>query len=329
MIPVKNKTPIDFALICEILPSALIIIDTDGYILKANKATAKLFKINIEGLKWQNIVNKYFCFHPLDGQEVTLISGEKIQVLTTPILSPKCQLIILNDLSLSREAQEKMHHMQRLIQLGKMISSLAHQIRTPLSSALLYSQNLLKKLTKEKRKNFQIKLNKGLKDIEYQINQMLMFVKKDAKVLKNKILFSDFINQLQDHLLTIYPKQKIYINQINTKNMLYINSKYIFSAIENLINNSFEAQSSVVEITFAIVKNFQIINIIDNGKGLNQELNQQEKQNIFVPFFTTKSAGTGLGLAIVKNILNEHQGKISIQNNKDSGTTTSIYLPVA
>ena len=97
----------------------------------------------------------------------------------TPLENEPGQLIVITDLTETRQLQARVSHMQRLSSLGKMVASLAHQIRTPLSAAMLYASNLTRKgLGQEAQTQFANKLTDRLKELESQVNDMLLFAKQ-------------------------------------------------------------------------------------------------------------------------------------------------------
>jgi len=93
----------------------------------------------------------------------------------------------------------------------------------------------------------------------------------------------------------------------------------------NLYLNAIEAMSDggLLSVSVSKEKKGIAIKISDNGCGIRKE----DLAHVFDPYFTTKSSGTGLGLAIVNNIVEAHEGKISIDSNAGKGTTVSIFLP--
>jgi len=100
---------------------------------------------------------------------------------------------MITDLTETRLLQDKLGQLQRLSSLGRMVSTLAHQIRTPLSAAMLYGANLQnKKITAESRESFQEKLMTRLQDLEQQVNDMLLF----AKSGKQQVVEPLSINEL-------------------------------------------------------------------------------------------------------------------------------------
>jgi two-component system, NtrC family, nitrogen regulation sensor histidine kinase NtrY len=102
-------------------------------------------------------------------------------------------------------------------------------------------------------------------------------------------------------------------------------------AIANLVDNAAEAiQESVVkeiEISTALVPSNDAveISVADSGPGVTQE----DKERLFLPYFSTKKRGTGLGLAIVSRIIEDHQGSIRVEENDPTGARFIIELPVA
>lgn len=100
----------------------------------------------------------------------------------------------------------------------------------------------------------------------------------------------------------------------------------------NLINNSLDAVAGKGKITLELKfvpglrgrKGWACFSIEDNGPGMDDE----EMQNIFTPYYTTKSKGTGLGLVIVQRIVEQHKGRLNVTSNKGSGTKIEVYLPL-
>jgi two-component system sporulation sensor kinase B len=97
-------------------------------------------------------------------------------------------------------------------------------------------------------------------------------------------------------------------------------------ALVNLINNAIDASliGYIVSIAPTLEKESIIIRIKDYGSGMDKET----VENIFIPFYTKKSAGTGLGMAIAKKIIDGHQGHIDVKSREQTGTEVIIRLPL-
>jgi signal transduction histidine kinase len=93
----------------------------------------------------------------------------------------------------------------------------------------------------------------------------------------------------------------------------------------NLFNNAVDAMTGEGDLIVKIDQDKESveISVSDSGKGMPVET----AEKIFEPFFTTKDKGTGLGLAIVFNIIDKHDGKMSIESKEGKGTTFTITLP--
>ena len=100
----------------------------------------------------------------------------------------------------------------------------------------------------------------------------------------------------------------------------------ISQCFNNLIKNAVEAVEKIpnpaISINLKTDKSHLFIEVIDNGVGISREM----ANKIFEPYFTTKNKGTGLGLSIVKKIIEDHNGKIKIEKNKQMAGTTSLII---
>src|SRR5690606_34851278 len=87
---------------------------------------------------WSQVIQQVFSPKIDDGLEVSLINGKRISVKTSTLEQDQSQLIVLHDLTETRKLLDEVNHQRRLADLGSMMASLAHQIRTPLATAILY-----------------------------------------------------------------------------------------------------------------------------------------------------------------------------------------------
>ena len=144
--------------ILQAMPSGVVIIDGDGVVTLANPVATELLGRPLQGLRWFDIIHRAFAPQDDDGHEVSLKNGRRVKLAITPLAPEPGQLIVLTDLTETRLLQKNLSHLQRLSALGKMVATLAHQVRTPLSAALLYASNLASpKLTDSARSKFQSK----------------------------------------------------------------------------------------------------------------------------------------------------------------------------
>jgi two-component system sensor histidine kinase FlrB len=226
--------------------------------------------------------------------------------------------------------QNNMAHMQRLSALGKMVASLAHQVRTPLSAAMLYAANLKNKsMPESSRIRFHDKLMARLKDLEQQVNDMLMFARSDNGQLAAELSLGEILTEVRassDAMLGQH-KAKLVVTIPDPDLLIMGNRTALSGAITNLIHNAIQAQPTDL-LMYLVAKrhgeNEVEISLVDNGPGISIK----QQQQIFEPFFTTKSQGTGLGLAVVQSVAKSHNGQLTLQSKQGQGSCFSLILPL-
>ncbi len=313
----------------DVLPNGVVVLDNKGQVSQANQVAIDLLGEPLEGEKWRTIITRSFKPRSDDGHEVSLHDGRRVKLDIMPLQSG--QLIVMTDLTETRKLQERISHLQRVSALGRMVASLAHQIRTPLSAAMLYAANLSNsRLKTDTRVSFVNKLTSRLSDLEKQVNDMLMF----AKSGENQVLEQVSLQQL---LTAVHQSSDSMVQQIGQFTVeipepdicVLANKTSLASAITNLVHNAVQVIGNGVDIHLAARRvsddsNQVCISVEDNGPGIKPE----ELQKIFEPFYTTRSQGTGLGLSVVKTVAQAHQGKVEVTNKPEGGAVFSIYLPI-
>lgn len=311
------------------MPVGVLLLNAQGTVVMANPIVERLFGESILGGSWSKIVPKSFRPQKDDGHEVTMVSGRRVRVETSSLGDVPGQLIILVDLTETHSLQRQLAHHERLSTMGKMVAALAHQIRTPLSSAMLYAGHLEKEfLAEDIRIRFASKLSDRLANIERQIRDMLIFSKAEVK-LDEKIearAFADFLQDQSQELVTQKGGQLIFSASDNLCRMIQCNQEVLVGAILNLVSNAVEASEKGAAVTLSVEERAEQlwVTVQDNGRGMTQE--QMEK--VQEGFVTTKQHGTGLGLMVVKAITRAHHGSFSIDSQLNVGTTAVVGLPI-
>lgn len=311
--------------ILQAMPSGIIILNGDGLVTDANPVAVELLGLPLEGLKWLQIINRAFSPQKDDGHEVSLRNGRRVKMAITPLTPEPGQLIVLTDLTETRLLQKNLSHLQRLSALGKMVATLAHQVRTPLTAALLYASNLASpKISEQSRSRFQTKLVDRLNELEHQVNDMLLMAKGRGQEQGEAHSTADILDSVMANCEPIAAQHLSQLRLVDhSVNEFLANSAALSSAINNLVINSIEAGATLVEIRTADIENQIQIEVTDNGKGLDSEM----QQKVLEPFFTTKSQGTGLGLAVVQSVVANHGGKMQLRCQKNKGCKAILTFP--
>ena len=281
------------------------------------------------GESWASIIKRAFARRIDDGHEVSLRDGKRVGIATRALTTEPGQIILLHDLTETRALQERISHYKRLSQMGKMVASVAHQIRTPLSAAILHASNLNNQsLNVHQQQDFANKILSGLRNIESQVSEMLLFARGGHSVIEAHsidAIFSELTSRVSDKVHQ--SSAQLHVKQDSGDSILHCNQEAILGALQNLINNALEISTTDLHLQLraVIVDEHHVkISLQDNGPGINTTI--QEK--IFDPFFTTKSNGTGLGLAVVQAVAKAHQGKIVIESTEGEGSEIGFILPL-
>lgn len=314
--------------VIDVMPTGMIILDGNGIVVKLNQMAQQLLDEPILGQAWFDVIKRSFKPRADDWHEVSLKDGRRVKLEITALGNQPGQLIMITDLTETRLLQDKLGQLQRLSSLGRMVSKLAHQIRTPLSAAILYGANLSnKKLTESARDNFQSKLVSRLQDLEQQVNDMLLFAKSGKQAVVEPISINQLIEQAKQ---SIEPQ----ITEADAKVNLHFcqqgceilgNVTALSGAIQNLIHNSIAVikSNAVIDISAYCKDEHAYISVRDNGQGISAEL----ADKIFEPFYTSRSQGTGLGLAVVKSVANAHQGEVRLLSQPGEGAHFCLKIP--
>lgn len=331
-----------FSHLLSIMPAGVLVVDHTGTVSLANEQAKNLLGEPIIGEAWRDVIARVFTPKDDDGHEVSMRNGKRVKIDISPLTQEKGQLIVITDLTETRQLQSRVGQMQRLSSLGKMVASLAHQVRTPLSSALLYAENLkAMPLQNETASRFSEKLTLRLKELEAQVNDMLLFAKSSDKQIVSVLSSQDIVQQAVSQTDAQLEQAGITLNVKNTgiESRVLGNLTAITGAISNLIVNAMQALSNndlrspliQVELSVESVSNTQytVYKVIDNGNGISDD----KLPRLFEPFYTTKSQGTGLGLAVVNTVAKSHQGFVKCGNNAQhtenaSGAFFALYIPL-
>lgn len=326
----KNKVLLkQFQQLFWSMPVGVLLLNAEGIVVMSNPIVERLFGERILGGSWAKIVPKSFRPQKDDGHEVTMVSGRRVRVETSSLGEVPGQLIIIIDLTETYSLQRQLAHHERLSTMGKMVAALAHQIRTPLSSAMLYSGHLEKEvLPEEMRVKFASKLSDRLHNIERQIRDMLIFSKADVK-LDEKLPLLEFAGLLKERVIELAvqkSREVSFIVPTAAGGMIQCNQEVLIGAALNLVNNAVDASELHSSVTLEILVTDEsfIISVKDQGQGMTEEQMSKVQEG----FVTTKQHGTGLGLMVVRAITRAHHGSFELESQLGVGTTAKITLPI-
>lgn len=311
------------------LPGGVVVIDAEGVVQEANPAALDLLGTPLFGEKWRNVVTRAFKPKWDDGHDVTLHDGRHVNISTQALDSEPGQILLITDVSETRQLQEQISGLKRASAMGEMASAMAHQIRTPLSSALLYVSNLgLISLDEERRKRFMTKTMTSLHHLETLVEEMLLF-SRGGRLNTKPLYIADVIRELieqQEEKIENCTLKMTFNNKLDDE-QVNLSTEAFKSSLQNLINNACQNADDSVKINIDLDRNQTnqvVLKIRDDGPGIPDSI----KTRIFEPFITTRINGTGLGLAVVDAVIRAHKGSIKVEDAKTKGTCFTILLPI-
>lgn len=226
-----------------------------------------------------------------------------------------------------RTSLSERDRLSRLAATGELSATLAHEIKNPLNAigaAAVYIRNNF-------RGNLIKEFGKIIYDEVSRINKLTTNLLNFAKPVTPDFRPSD-LNTLVLETLSLL-KQECDERGLTIETELQrdippasIDYSQIKQVLINLLLNSFDADSREgrIKVTTDSSNGVVLFSVQDFGKGISKE----NMENIFHPFFTTKTRGTGLGLAITKKTVKEHGGDIVVESTSGEGSTFTVYLPV-
>jgi len=224
------------------------------------------------------------------------------------------------------KTEERIQSAARLATLGELSAGLAHEIRNPLASIRLVSDNLRDIM--EECKDGGEYLDILRKEVD-RLNQVVEQYLSMARAQKTHHKDVDVNQAIRDMLLLVRQpalKQKVALD-FKEGDIPLIEGEQVQlqQAFLNLALNAIQAMpdGGQLQIVTAVEQGCLQITFSDNGSGLADD----DLERIFTPFYTTRDKGTGLGLAITRRIIESHSGTIHALAAEPAGTTFSIQIP--
>jgi len=328
--------------------SGVVFLDVHGRILTMNSAACSILNV-----KTEDVINKNYreltariASEELNGlisgiiikdlkgieKDVRVVAGDKrliLRVFVTTLRdkasTPIGLLVVFDDLTDVIKAQ-------KAFAWEEVARRIAHEIKNPLTPIKLSTERMMKKWER-KDKDFDRIFQRSTRTIVNEVDSLKRLVDefsrfgKMPEIKKMPTNLASIINEL----LALYKDYKGFnIKVLLPVDMplIEIDGEQFKRALINIFDNAFQAMgnSGNIELKAQIDKasNRVSIDVADDGPGMKGE----DKDKIFLPYFSTKKDGTGLGLAIANKIVTEHRGYIRVRDNNPKGTIFTIDLPI-
>ncbi len=227
--------------------------------------------------------------------------------------------------ALEKSVEEK-EKAKFLAEIGMMASKVAHEVRNPLNVLEGVAYYLKKAYSGEQDvvEHATLIQNK-VKHLERFSNDLLLFAKPEQLNAEDVGVNALAARKVQE-FLQFNNEKKVRISLLLSPDapQLSLDMHKFNEAIENLLQNAYDASPEESEITVSTRKEGArvTVSVKDKGSGIPEN----QKGNLFTPFFSTKKTGTGLGLCIVKKIMEAHDGEIRITSEENKGTEVQLIF---
>ncbi|MEC5396442.1 sensor histidine kinase [Uliginosibacterium sp. H1] len=324
-------------LLLATLPAGVLIVDRDGTVEQINKAARAMLGEEVAGRTWAEVAQVCLAptdmpgewsWQPLQGE----CAVERVSISQSEVEQSGGRLILLHDSTEAYRMRQQVARTERLASMGEMVAGLAHQLRTPLAAALLYTGHLASMdLPPANRADVAQRSLERLRHLERLITDMLMFARGEA-LGREAFGICELVGELAHTIEPVASRQSAQFTTdcLAGSETLFGNRKELAGALLNLLENALNAVGSkapdgAVMLTASVSEGQARFIVRDNGRGIPPAL----QARLFEPFFTTRAEGTGLGLAIARGVARAHGGDIALQSEPGVGTEFTFSIPLA
>lgn len=295
---------------------------------KKYKEISRSHDNNMESLLIKNMEDNISHKELIIKRNYILISGVFLGLLLVGFLLYKNRKINNQLIQQNKELEESYATLENFSHI------LSHDLKAPIRSInhlTTFIEEDEEQLSEEGKENLNL-IKQSSNNAYMLINNIMTYLhSKNTTIEKEQHSLKNLIENAKNNLIPTIIATKTLIIFENLPEKIYGNSMLLTQLFQNLIQNSIKYRkkdtSPIITISYKKEKSYGILLFHDNGIGIKQE----KQQTIFKAFtqekFVSPEEGIGLGLSICKNIMDHHNGKISVESKKGSGTTLLLHFP--
>lgn len=227
------------------------------------------------------------------------------------------------------EELERLLHQEKIALLGRASAQVAHEVRNSMSGLLLYAMHLRGKVADKLTEGELALIDKMVETINHladTANQVLDFarpVRLSPRPTDLNRLLADVLQMLRPQIDAGRVEARMELDE--SCGRVLLDEPSIRSVLMNLALNAVQAMpgGGVLTVRTEAGEGFVNLSISDEGGGMSEE----QVENVFEPFYTTKSKGLGLGMPFAQKVVEQHGGAVSIESRPGAGTTVRVRLP--
>jgi len=333
--------------ILENVNSGVISLDAEGNILTVNNAACRILNITPEEVTNKNYSNLLMILNSDElketvrgivikdfkvvEKEVRIQVGERRILLRIFITSLQYAenfmgtLVVFDDLT-------EMARAQKTLAWQEVARRIAHEIKNPLTPIKLSTEHMIKKWL-NRDEDFGKVFDRSTRTIIKEVESLKRLVDefsrfgKMPEIKKAPVLLLPIIESAVN-LYKDYKGLKINVSAKGDAVPVELDEEQFKRVLINIVDNAIQAMQNQgridIMVQYDVLSNRVYVDIADNGPGIREE----DREKLFLPYFSTRRDGTGLGLAIAGRVVTEHRGYIRVMDNRPSGTIFRIELPI-
>ena len=333
--------------ILENIESGVIFLDAEGTSMAINRAACAILNVeagNVIGKKYGEILagiksdSLRELIHGIKLKTLESVSREvwatirgKRRLLKVSITGLRDAsgylglLVVFDDLTDVVKAQ-------RALAWQEVARRIAHEIKNPLTPIRLSTERMQKKW-EQKDSDFAEVFQRSTKTIIKEVDSLRSLVDefsrfgKMPEIVKAPTPLDGIIGEIID-LYRDFKRVTIRVSVPEERPLVDMDGEQFKRVLINLFDNAIHAMEEggtiTVSVRFDRTANKVYIDVADDGPGIREE----DKEKLFLPYFSTKDGGTGLGLAIAGKIVTEHRGYLRVRDNDPHGTVFTIEMPI-
>jgi two-component system nitrogen regulation sensor histidine kinase NtrY len=334
--------------ILETIQSGVISLDADGNVNTLNSAACVILNIspdNVMGKNYKEVLSsiqsdslkemirgiKLKTLRTVEKEVQATIRGKRT-MLRVSIMGLRDHeanylgiLVVFDDLTNVLKAQ-------KALAWQEVARRIAHEVKNPLTPIKLSTERMLKKW-QHKDEDFGQVFEGSMRTIVKEVDSLRRLVDEFSRFEKMPEIHKSptSLAGIIDEVVNLYRDYKDFSIMVSVPEgipLIDMDGEQFKRVLINLFENAFQAMNHGGSIDVAVSvdpsANRVFIDVADNGPGIKDE----DKEKLFLPYFSTKKEGTGLGLAIASKIIREHMGYLRVRDNAPRGTIFTIELPI-
>lgn len=324
----KEQLAAKLSSLMDTLPGGVLVLNSEGYVLEETLSAQRILGQSAKGSYWKEVIKTVNNEHLILNGEISLENGVRVCISSSSYGESGDMVILLTDVSENYRLRKLIDREERLSELGEMSARLAHQIRTPLSTAILYLSQLPTEAESIQTPPIAKKILDRLRKIEGLTDSMLSYIRGEGHMLSEFPLEQVFEEVKDTNILQVERfGGELHIDIPDTSCPYFGDREAISNALSNLVDNSIKAArfNPCIRLSLSIHGSFYKITVEDNGPGIRESI----REHIFEPFYSSRSGGTGIGLAVVHSAIKAGGGDITIRTAKGGGALIEILLPIS